>query len=92
MKHVCEALEELHDVCNLAHLDVRLANICPTTEGVKLIDLDRSKPVATLVDNAGLGRYTSVMYKANWAWTVAQVDWKQVGLMVFAYLHGITSH
>ena len=46
MKLVCEAIQELHDGFNIAHLDVRLANICLTDTddlGVKLIDLDRSE-------------------------------------------------
>ena len=52
VKLVCEAIQELHDSFNIAHLDVRLANICLTDTddlGVKLIDLDRSEEASTCI-------------------------------------------
>ena len=43
---VFKALRELHDTCGLAHMDLRLENICfdPQTHQPILIDLDRSAP------------------------------------------------
>ena len=40
------ALEELHDMYEYAHLDVRLANVCFDGEHVKLIDFDRCRDIS----------------------------------------------
>ena len=99
VKLVCEAIQELHDGFNIAHLDVRLANICLTDTddlGVKLIDLDRSEEASTctsfehsIVSTNCCG---SVMYKANNGWTLGQLDWRQPGIMVYAFLNNITGN
>lgn len=95
IKCVCEALEELHSGFNIAHLDVKLANICIDNNmdhpGVKLIDLDRSQRATLTFGVSGLTTLyrESVMYKADDSWTLQQVDWRQVGIMAFAFLNGI---
>ena len=91
---VYEAIKELHDNCHCAHLDVRLANICLDNSGygVKLIDLDRSETVSTLAENSRsvmYGAHSSVMYKVDPKWTVAKVDWKQLGILIFAVMNEI---
>ena len=97
VKLVCEAIQELQDGFNIAHFDVRLANIYLTDTadlGVKLIDLDRSEE-ATKVFECSLvsTKYRgSVMYKANNHWTLGQVDWRQLGIMVYAFLNNITGN
>ena len=79
-------MQELHDECNLAHLDIRLANICLThtqSLGIKLIDLDRSLPASQPFALSEVRTYAdSVMYKGNDAWTLSHIDWRQLGIMV----------
>ena len=89
---VCDVLEELHSF-GIAHLDVRLPNICVDTHPchppeAKLIDLDRSMEVSQTFQVSGLAKKYkgSVMYEANPSWTLDQVDWRQMGLMVFRFL------
>ena len=96
VKLVCEAIQELHDF-NIAHLDVRLANICLTDTddlGVKLIDLGRSEEATTLFKHSIATNYCggSVMYKANNVRTLGQLDWRQLGIMVYAFLNDITGN
>ena len=98
VKLVCEAIQELHDVFNIAHLDVRLANICLTNTddlGVKLINLDRSEKATKLFQHSIVStNYCggSVMYKANNVRTLGQLDWRQLGIMVYAFLNDITGN
>ena len=83
---VIEAVEELH-TCNLdnpiAHLDIRLDNIC-TDENDKavLIDFDRMQYFSDYI--AGAHGFQSVMYRVPGGeeWTAEQVDWRQVGIMI----------
>ena len=32
------------------------------------------------------------MYKANNVWTLGQLDWQQLGIMVYAFLNNITGN
>lgn len=77
------AIGELHNV-NLAHLDIRVDNICFTPEGkAMLIDLDRSMPCNTdaLIPQGLYGK--SHMYKCSRdTWKAEQLDWKQLGLVI----------
>ena len=97
VKLVCEAIQELHDSFNIAHLDVRLANICLTDTDdldVKLIDLDRSEQASTFYEYSivSTNYRASVMYKADNGWTLGQLDWRQLGIMVYAFLNNITGN
>ena len=97
VKLVCEAIQELHDSFDIAHLDVRLANICLTDADdldVKLIDLDRSEQASTLYEYSivSTNYRASVMYNADNGWTLGQLDWRQLGIMVYAFLNNITGN
>ena len=73
------ALLELHTI-GYAHLDVRLPNICFSTDyTVKLIDLDRAAEIE--ISNGSVGIYVGEMYKTPTQWTSNQCDWKQLGLI-----------
>ena len=93
VKSVCEAINELHDDFNIAHLDLRLANICISTNtplSVKLIDLDRSDEAIKPFRRSSLTDYASVMYKVPTPeWKLSQLDWRQLGIMVHAFLNNI---
>lgn len=89
---VYEALKELHEVFHVAHLDVRLENICNNSgTGIRLIDLDRSEMSTRTVNmcQCMLLADTSVMYQVDSTWTLDRVDWKQMGIMVFAVMNGV---
>ena len=95
MKSVSDALTELHDKLNLAHLDVRLENICIDSnhERATLIDFDRSRAYnrKTTVLDANT-RNCSVMYRepepsSFGTWTLAQLDWRQLGIMISAIIN-----
>ena len=98
---VHEAITELHDQFNLAHLDVRLGNICISAESAclvaKLIDLDRSETADRAFSTSLVASlYTnSIMYQVREGedWTLSQLDWRQLGIMVFAFLNDLpTDH
>ena len=75
------ALTALHNDCGLAHLDVRLPNVCFKYKEQELIavliDLDRAKPASS----KGALPYDDEMYTRPSSWTLGQLDWKQVGLL-----------
>ena len=80
---VFKALRELHDTCGLAHMDVRLENICfdPQTNRPILIDLDRSAPKGSQCIRHNLPS-TSTMYKPlDRNWVLENIDLLQTGLM-----------
>ena len=80
---VFKALRELHDTCGLAHMDLRLENICfdPQTHRPILIDLDRSAPKDYECDRHHLPS-TSTMYKPlDENWVLENIDLLQTGLM-----------
>ena len=96
---VHEAVNELHDTFNLAHLDLRLGNICFTVgtgtqpRVAKLIDLDRAGTVDEPFYYSKLSALysNSIMYKVKGEdWTLCQLDWRQFGIMVFGFLNNIT--
>ena len=97
VESVYEAISELHVDFNLAHLDVKLGNICIDDSAgrlvAKLIDLDRSAPAGEPFRlSAACSLYTnSIMYKVRERadWTLGQLDWRQFGIMVFAFLNDI---
>ena len=74
-----EALDYLHQDYNLAHMDVRLENIC-FNENFKpvLIDLDRAVPAA--LKTLRFAYCESCMYDA--VLTGEQHDWLQLGWLV----------
>lgn len=91
LEQVKDALEELHHH-SIAHMDLRLPNICYTCSSnpkVKLIDLDRCEP-AYLEVTAHLLYHKSEMYTAgSKAWMNYQLDWKALGLMICSILGGV---
>ena len=93
VKSMCEAINELHDDFNIAHLDLRLANICISTNtplSVKLIDLDRSDEAIKPFRYSSLTFHASVMYEVPTPeWKLSQLDWRQLGIMVHAFLNNI---
>ena len=79
---VFKALRELHDTCGLAHMDVRLENICfdPQTHRPILIDLDRSATKDNGCDYYNLP--SSTMYQPlDQSWVLENIDILQTGLM-----------
>ena len=83
LKGVHAALHELHSTKEIAHLDVRLDNICftrSTQKQVQLIDLDRCEPSK---DDVITSLYKpSDMYRPKPGWKNYQLDWKCVGLLI----------
>lgn len=76
-----EALRELHDTYGLAHLDVRLPNVCYHNGRVTLIDFDR----AEIMHQELPYQYgDSFMYSGPK--TALDLDWKQLGLMIYSTL------
>lgn len=75
------ALEELHGK-GIAHMDIRLPNICHDSHGVKLIDLDRCQSAD--VHSQALYVYAaSDMYTMmSDTWNNSQVDWRCLGMMI----------
>ena len=78
---VIAAVQELHDL-GLAHLDIRIENICVNKDFLVLIDLERSEKIKT---NAGslyhIYGHHEMYQPSGFEWTVENLDWKQVGLM-----------
>ena len=74
------ALDELHEL-GLAHLDVRLDNVCFDSDNrAILIDLDRCQN-ANVPVFAGMGT-ESLMYPFHSDWVYRQWDYVQLGLMI----------
>ena len=82
VREVVKAVSELHEL-DIAHLDIRLENICIDHDHcrVMLIDLDRSREASSRKDvHEVYGHHE--MYLKERGWTLAKLDWKQVGLMM----------
>ena len=79
---VCKVLYELHITNKVAHLDVRLDNICFSESNCAvIIDFDRCCPASEAIKQSLFDK--SVLYKAEHIdWTCEQLDWKQLGLMI----------
>ena len=80
---VFKALHELHDTCSLAHMDLKLDNVCfdPLTHQPILIDLDRSasKDIQCYYHHLPS---TSTMYQPlDENWVLENIDLLQMGLM-----------
>ena len=88
VEEVVAAVKELHAL-DIAHLDIRLENICIdyNSSKVMLIDLDRSRK-ASVCDHTVYDLYgRHEMYKFESSeWTLSHLDWKQVGLMIEAII------
>ena len=84
---VIQAIEELHNA-NVAHLDIRLDNICFKDNSAVLIDFDRSASLKECADflQSEWGS-SSAMYKVPRNWTNEMVDWRQLGIMLLAILN-----
>ena len=86
VSEVVKAVNELHDRAKVAHLDIRLENVCVDDESNRLIlvDLDRSRPIFVIAEDVR-GLYgEDEMYwgpAGSHNWPVSMLDWRQVGLM-----------
>ena len=85
-------LVDLHSE-GVAHLDVRLDNICFTdTDDVVMIDFDRYKPSSSSAAFASSVYINSEMYQCKDGWTCGQLDFKQLGLVILWVLSGHNCH
>ena len=75
------ALEELHSE-DIAHLDVRLPNVCFKDQTVILIDLDMCGDAYRICSICSFHHHTSDMYHTRHHLTNRQVDWRSVGMMI----------
>lgn len=77
------ALKELHD-SNIAHLDVRLENVCidPETKEPVLIDLDRSEEITEKQIAFCYGGSTMCSPGTSDIWTTKNSDWRQLAIMI----------
>ena len=86
VSEVVKAVNELHDRAKVAHLDIRLENICVDDESNRLIlvDLDRSRPIFVIAEDVRVLYGNHEMYcgpAGSHNWPVSMLDWRQVGLM-----------
>ena len=83
-----DAINEIHGA-GIAHLDVRLENICFTEVGkVVLIDLDRSLPINYPAEELPSQYGQSLMYDTgNDDWTCEQQDMRQLAILI-GYIAG----
>ena len=87
------AIESLHNF-GRSHLDIRLANICFNNDNQPvLIDLDRSREFHEVKPRHLAAQYgKSVMYVVPRHWddtyTIKNVDWRQVGIMIYHIVKG----
>ena len=82
---VVKAANELHDRAKVAHLDIRLENICLDDDNNRLIlvDLDRSRPIFLIAADVCYLYVKDEMYwgpAGSHDWPVSMLDWRQVGL------------
>ena len=83
VEQVVVVLQRLHDL-GWAHLDVRLPNICFTRDGnVRLIDLDRVHSVSEFFVDEYSG---SFLYQRRLGRPVADLDWRQLGVLIYCAL------
>ena len=82
-----EALTVLHQKYKLAHLDVRLDNVCFHKGTVTLIDFDRCQSV---VENSVNEYCDSFMYTFpnESEGSIKLLDFKQLGMLIFSIMHG----
>ena len=85
---VVDAIDELH-MHGIAHLDIRLENICFKNYQAVLIDFDRSLPTNESTELLSFSLGPSVMYSSppDADWTVDKLDWKQLAIMVLSILN-----
>ena len=83
VQQVVLVLQRLHGL-GWAHLDVRLPNICFTRDGnVRLIDLDRVHHVSEI----NVDKYSgSFLYQLRLGRPVADLDWRQLGVLIYCAL------
>ena len=89
---IYNALTVLHEKYRIAHLDVRLDNVCFHNDTVTLIDFDRSQSVA---ESSVQGYGNSFMYTfpeqhEKSERSIKLLDWKQLGILIFSIMHGKT--
>lgn len=81
---VLESLKVMHEEARIAHLDIRIENICwDDQQRVVFIDLDRSAAVETPAKSCVGRKYgNSKMYLFKDDWTAQNVDYRQVAVMI----------
>ena len=87
--HVVSAINEIHNAL-IAHLDIRLENICFKDDDVALIDFDRSQRTTNMAKFLQSSWGSSVMYTLpdpDSDWTVDKMDWRQLAIMILAILN-----
>lgn len=86
VEKVVHTISELHQI-GIAHLDIRLENICINKENLSpiLIDLDRSRK-ADSGPPADLMYGESQMYKCGTAdnWKCSNADWRQLAILIIS--------
>ena len=87
---IYNALTVLHEKYRIAHLDVRLDNVCFHNDTVTLIDFDRSQSVA---ESSVQGYGNSFMYtfpeqRGESESSIKLLDFKQLGMLIFSIMHG----
>ena len=81
---VIKSLKVLHDEARIAHLDIRIENVCwDNDHHAVFVDLDRSEPVDHLAMEC-VGKYRkSLMYQLPKAdWTAENLDYCQIAIMI----------
>lgn len=85
MSLTANAIESIHQY-GLAHLDVRVPNVCFKITGTQfiavLIDIDR----CALATSTKKPPYTGNLYNLPDGWTVDRLDWKQLGLLAMSVM------
>lgn len=93
VRTVTRAVTELHDKGNVAHLDIRLENVCfNTNDEAVLIDVDRSCPKLQDASKLFMLYSRSSMYKVPGQWTCEKLDWRQFGILLTDISPGSCSH
>ena len=87
VKAVIRSLQVLHNTIGIAHLDVRIENICwDDAQRAVFIDFDRSAKMDTLAsDCVGTMYGDSLMYPTTDVWTERaawNVDFRQIAIMI----------
>ena len=81
---VIKSLKVLHDEARIAHLDIRIENVCwDNDQRAVFVDLDRSEHVDCPAKEC-VGKYgKSLMYQLPKAdWTAENVDYCQIAIMI----------
>jgi hypothetical protein len=80
---VVNSLLKLHEEGNIAHLDIRIENICWDNEGnVIFIDLDRSATIDKPAKHICMYGQSLMYEHPKDDWTVKELDFRQLAIMI----------